>query len=790
MNSDEIKNLYDRLMSKDYGCDYYKMDLHIHTPASKCYKQIQKNRIAEYEKILSECKDNDIRIIAITDHNSVRGYYELMNIIKDNEVRFSKYKNILILPGIEISCFGKHILTIFPSETREDKLNTFLYTIGIDTDEQGNEDADAYRVTPLELMRRTFEMGGISVLAHADASNGMLEKLLRKKSTDKEDWIHKGKSLASIVKSEFLHGISLVDRKLEPYLIKDILRNEAYRRNRPTAILYCSDSHGTRDAEDKYIADGKPIGSHFSYIKLSELSFHGLYISLLDPDVRIQSGMPNNDSPYIEGVAIKGGFLGADNRGEEYQLFRFNKALNCAIGARGTGKSTLLDTIQYTINTFDKDANIAVKFDSAIVFIKYNDETYAFLRNTRTEKDDYTEDLVDISKNSTIYRRSKIGSFYSNEKLKEMQKELVNFSLVAYRQREINDFSQKPDGPRNIIDNLILISRKDEYKELISEISQKKEAIEVALDSVGSQEWDDLLKSEVVEEEDITDICKPFEEVQDLMNDLYLLRTEVVNQVNSILAGQVRLSISKKFSNENKKNLIDGILIECRRKRNLPYEKEIDIRAWLKYIIEETEKNNLKWMIPNLLLSNDPDKLGEQLVCDVKITKIVFGIIRPALKKWIFEIFPEDYIELEYNVNTGISKSDRFLPRYKLSLGQKSVAMLLIVVTAAHELGDSRPLIIDQPEDDLDNIYIYSSLVREFRKVKNRRQLIFATHNPNIPIAGDAENIIILTSLGKLGRIDSTGSIDKVGISEKVLNILEGGKEALLLRTSKYPNLE
>ena len=75
-----------------------------------------------------------------------------------------------------------------------------------------------------------------------------------------------------------------------------------------------------------------------------------------------------------------------------------------------------------------------------------------------------------------------------------------------------------------------------------------------------------------------------------------------------------------------------------------------------------------------------------------------------------FYNFPEDKIEYEYNVNTGISKKQKFLPRNMLSMGQKSVAMLLMIVTAAHDLGDNRPLIIDQPEDDLDNIYIYSSL--------------------------------------------------------------------------------
>ncbi len=123
----------------------------------------------------------------------------------------------------------------------------------------------------------------------------------------------------------------------------------------------------------------------------------------------------------------------------------------------------------------------------------------------------------------------------------------------------------------------------------------------------------------------------------------------------------------------------------------------------------------------------------------------------------------------------------------KLSMGQKSVAMLLIILTAAYDLGDNRPLIIDQPEDDLDNIYIYSSLVKEFRKIKNSRQLIFATHNANIPISGDAENIIILESNGDNGFVKITGSIDKVSISEKVLNILEGGRQALDLRNSKYP---
>lgn len=58
--------------------------------------------------------------------------------------------------------------------------------------------------------------------------------------------------------------------------------------------------------------------------------------------------------------------------------------------------------------------------------------------------------------------------------------------------------------------------------------------------------------------------------------------------------------------------------------------------------------------------------------------------------------------------------------------------------------------------------------------------------NPNIPISGDAENIIILESTGENGYVSCSGSIDKVGISEKVLNILEGGRQALDVRNMKY----
>ncbi|WP_133158696.1 AAA family ATPase [Clostridium thermosuccinogenes] len=265
------------------------------------------------------------------------------------------------------------------------------------------------------------------------------------------------------------------------------------------------------------------------------------------------------------------------------------------------------------------------------------------------------------------------------------------------------------------------------------------------------------------------------------------MRQNIINKVNKILDGHVRLRLEKDFTEKDKKRIIDDTVNQCRRNFNIVYEKQILLKKWLTQVVRKVKLENGEWLFPVYVLYNRSNELAKCYGLEESDAEQLIKWIRPVLDKWIFTIFPEDKIEYEYNVNTGISKKQRFLPRKLLSMGQKSVAMLLMIVTAAHDLGDNRPLIIDQPEDDLDNIYIYSSLVKEFRKIKNSRQLIFATHNPNIPISGDAENIIILESTGENGYVSCSGSIDKVGISEKVLNILEGGRQALDIRNMKYP---
>jgi hypothetical protein len=122
-----------------------------------------------------------------------------------------------------------------------------------------------------------------------------------------------------------------------------------------------------------------------------------------------------------------------------------------------------------------------------------------------------------------------------------------------------------------------------------------------------------------------------------------------------------------------------------------------------------------------------------------------------------------------------------------LSTGQKATAVLLLLL-----LESDAPLIVDQPEDDLDNRFITDGVVPTMRREKQLRQFLFSTHNANIPVLGDAELIIGLTTDVQdntvHGRTDPAfmGAIDTGPVRELVEEILEGGKTAFEMRRLKY----
>ncbi len=121
-------------------------------------------------------------------------------------------------------------------------------------------------------------------------------------------------------------------------------------------------------------------------------------------------------------------------------------------------------------------------------------------------------------------------------------------------------------------------------------------------------------------------------------------------------------------------------------------------------------------------------------------------------------------------------------PVDELSPGQRSSAMLPLIA-----LAETAPLIIDQPEDNLDNAMVGETLTRILADLKERRQIIVCTHNPNIVVGGDAEQVAVMeASAAHAATVAHTGSIDDIDIIEAVLNIMEGGRDAFIARRKRY----
>ena len=138
----------------------------------------------------------------------------------------------------------------------------------------------------------------------------------------------------------------------------------------------------------------------------------------------------------------------------------------------------------------------------------------------------------------------------------------------------------------------------------------------------------------------------------------------------------------------------------------------------------------------------------------------------------------EDQIDLQLNIS---HEGERYKSLHDLSTGQQCTTILHLLL-----LDNQDPLIMDQPEDNLDNAFIAERIVRELREAKTSRQFIFATHNANIPVFGDAEWIGVFTATEDHGCLEAQGSIDVPEIRDQAARILEGGKPAFIQRQAKY----
>lgn len=136
--------------------------------------------------------------------------------------------------------------------------------------------------------------------------------------------------------------------------------------------------------------------------------------------------------------------------------------------------------------------------------------------------------------------------------------------------------------------------------------------------------------------------------------------------------------------------------------------------------------------------------------------------------------FPDDSLDIQYSP-TGDGGNLRSIREG--SPGQKTAALLAFLLSYGDE-----PLVLDQPEDDLDNHLIQELIVKQIREVKRRRQIVVVTHNPNIVVNGDAELVVALAAGSGATQMECQGSLQEKQVRETICTIMEGGRDAFAER--------
>lgn len=319
------------------------------------------------------------------------------------------------------------------------------------------------------------------------------------------------------------------------------------------------------------------------------------------------------------------------------------------------------------------------------------------------------------------------------------------------------------------------------YEDWNKRYRQKKEGFrkllfELEKEDIPVKDYEDYLELEGKKkdlEEIVTQIKTKEGEVDDLKNqrkeklkelngeEILKRRQKLIRKINNHLKGFVRVKIEKEGDNSRYKEFLVSDLLSRAEHRISKADRA------------KIANSLLPMKFAEILKEEDTESLIRETSISEDVAQKTILLAKNKLYQ-IQTVDLEDKITVELNDHGWKELAS-------CSDGQKCTAILSIAMFER-----DIPLIIDQPEDSLDNSFIYKEVVKIIRKIKNKRQLIIATHNANIPVLGDSELILVMTSNGKNGFITERGVIDTDKIKMHVQNILEGGKEAFKRRKLKY----
>ena len=248
--------------------------------------------------------------------------------------------------------------------------------------------------------------------------------------------------------------------------------------------------------------------------------------------------------------------------------------------------------------------------------------------------------------------------------------------------------------------------------------------------------------------------------LSELRDARFKIRKAVADRINSALSPNIRITIVQDEDRSLYRQLVEEELKGARLKQG-PVAQKIVNALWPADLVGIVKSKNATALVDKAELNPD------------QAEKVVSALANSGRLHDLetVELIDQPKIELNDGGNYKDSQS--------LSTGQKCTTILPILL-----MESEKPLLVDQPEDNLDNRFISQTVVESLRKVKERRQLIFVTHNPNIPVLGDAAKVFVLESDGTVARLAKEGTVD--ACKAEIVTLLEGGEEAFKQRKERY----
>lgn len=248
--------------------------------------------------------------------------------------------------------------------------------------------------------------------------------------------------------------------------------------------------------------------------------------------------------------------------------------------------------------------------------------------------------------------------------------------------------------------------------------------------------------------------------LSELRDRRFQIRQSIVDRINEALAPSIRVTIVQSGDPQPYIDRITEALRGARLRHNVVGQK-LAYAFWPADLVAVIQARDSKRLIDEAELNAEQ---AERVIAALIDSPVL-------LELEAVELIDQPCVELK--------DGDEYKDSATLSTGQKCTTILPILL-----LDSDNPLLVDQPEDNLDNRFIYECVVEKIREIKARRQLIFVTHNPNIPVLGDADIVFVLESDGARARIGTRGDVD--ACKDEIVTLLEGGEEAFKQRRQRY----